>query len=69
MGHASKKKKKGGGSGRRNKGRAQLKEHSSDSAADNELLSEEITVLYAFSLFSSSINYCAAFILCFCFVM
>ncbi|KAK3204428.1 hypothetical protein Dsin_018474 [Dipteronia sinensis] len=49
MGHASKKKKKGGGgsgSGRRNKGRAQLKDHTSDDG-DNELLSEEITALYA----------------------
>ncbi|TXG72835.1 hypothetical protein EZV62_001414 [Acer yangbiense] len=50
MGHASKKKKKGGGgsgSGRRNKGRAQLKDHSSDNGGDNELLSEEITALCA----------------------
>ncbi|KAH7572810.1 hypothetical protein JRO89_XS03G0017900 [Xanthoceras sorbifolium] len=47
MGHASKKKKKGGGSGRRSKGRAQLKDHTSDNGGDNELLSEEITALCA----------------------
>ncbi|XP_006478695.2 eIF-2-alpha kinase GCN2 isoform X1 [Citrus sinensis] len=41
------KKKKGGGSGRRSKGRAQSKDHSSSTVDDNELLSEEITALCA----------------------
>ncbi|KAI4324306.1 hypothetical protein L6164_023858 [Bauhinia variegata] len=47
MGHSSKKKKRGGGSGRRNKGRATLKDHVSHSGGDDNELSEEITAVCA----------------------
>ncbi|GMP55051.1 hypothetical protein CsSME_00019994 [Camellia sinensis var. sinensis] len=49
MGHSSKKKKRGGGSGRRNKGRAPLKDHSfyGGSGGDDNILSEEMTALCA----------------------
>ncbi|KAI8010263.1 eIF-2-alpha kinase GCN2 [Camellia lanceoleosa] len=49
MGHSSKKKKRGGGSGRRNKGRAPLKDHNfhGGSGGDDNILSEEMTALCA----------------------
>ncbi|KAG0458553.1 hypothetical protein HPP92_023710 [Vanilla planifolia] len=46
MGHSSRKKKKSGG-GRKTRGKAPSKDHSSQPGDDNELLSEELTALAA----------------------
>lgn len=44
MGHNSKKKKRGGGA-RKGKGRASLKDHSSQAGDGRDLLNEELTAL------------------------